>query len=331
MRIEEMEEGKGASNHDKDIEGQNTRIGNAETDSNGHKGKGKKETLTKMVRSVNMEVQSYKADNERLMREKSQINARVLQRLNLLQRKMKKGSNSRQEEEGRCHERRDDHGRDGYSISASKAHRHHPPPHSEGNFYASEDPARSPEVSPVRQQRRKQEVDSLQGELRKLKPPSFVGEREREDDVEAWLLGLGRYFQLHNYSSKLEARIATYHLHGKVAIWWDQLKQVERVNESRITWKKFKKYFQKEYLSENFYDNKMQEFFELGLGSISMEKYEKKFLGLLNYVRFIGDEKVKIQIFICGMPAFYKEKIKYNETKTLIESIEKDKYMYEQG
>jgi hypothetical protein len=40
-------------------------------------------------------------------------------------------------------------------------------------------------VSLVRQQRRRNEVDNLQGELRKLKPPSFDGEREREDDVEA--------------------------------------------------------------------------------------------------------------------------------------------------
>jgi hypothetical protein len=108
-------------------------------------------------------------------------------------------------------------------------------------------------------------------------------------------------FQLHNYSSNLEARIATYHLHGKDAVWWDQLKQVEHVNESRITWKQFKKYFQKEYLSDHFYDKKMQEFFELRLGSMTMVEYEKKFLGLLKYVRFIGDEKVKIQIFLSGL------------------------------
>jgi hypothetical protein len=50
------------------------------------------------------------------------------------------------------------------------------------------------EVSLVKHQIRKQEVDSFQGELRKLKPPYFGGEREREDDVEAWLLGLKRYF-----------------------------------------------------------------------------------------------------------------------------------------
>jgi hypothetical protein len=51
--------------------------------------------LIEMVRSLKMEVQSYKANNERLMREKSQINFRMLQSLNQLQIQMKKGSNSR--------------------------------------------------------------------------------------------------------------------------------------------------------------------------------------------------------------------------------------------
>ena len=49
----------------------------------------------------------------------------------------------------------------------------------------------------------RQEVDILQGEMRNLKTPSFDGEREREDDFEAWLLGIRKYFQLHNYSSNL--------------------------------------------------------------------------------------------------------------------------------
>jgi hypothetical protein len=59
----------------------------------------------------------------------------------------------------------------------------------------------------------------------------------------------------------------------------------------------FKKYFQKEYLSEYFYDKKMQEFFELRLGSMTMEEYENKLLGLLKYVGFINDEKVNIHRF----------------------------------
>jgi hypothetical protein len=37
-------------------------------------------------------------------------------------------------------------------------------------------------------------------------------------------------------------------------------------------------------------DKKMQELFELRLGNMTMAEYEKKFLGLLKYVRFIGNE-----------------------------------------
>ena len=70
IRIKEMEEGEGSSSHDKEAEGQNTRVGNVETESNGCKGKGEKEMLIEMIRSLKMEVQSYKENNERLMREK---------------------------------------------------------------------------------------------------------------------------------------------------------------------------------------------------------------------------------------------------------------------
>ena len=75
MRIEKMEEGEGASSHDKEAKGQNTEVGNAETESNGRKGKGEKETLIEIVRILKIEVQRYKADNERLIREQSQKNA----------------------------------------------------------------------------------------------------------------------------------------------------------------------------------------------------------------------------------------------------------------
>ena len=102
------------------------------------------------MRSLKIEVQSYKADNERLVREYTQINSRVMQRLNQLQRKTKRGSNSKQEEEGMYHEIRDDHGRDGYSRSTSRARGHHSPPYSKRKFYALEDPVSNPKVSLVK-------------------------------------------------------------------------------------------------------------------------------------------------------------------------------------
>jgi len=132
--------------------------------------------LIETIRILKMEVKRYKEDNEKLMREKSQINSQVLQSLNQLQRQMKKESNSIQEEEGRGHECIDAHERAGYSTSASRAPGHHSPPYFEIKFYGTDDLVRSPEVSPVKHQRRKQEVYCLQGYLRKLKPPSFEGE-----------------------------------------------------------------------------------------------------------------------------------------------------------
>jgi hypothetical protein len=75
----------------------------------------------------------------------------------------------------------------------------------------------------------------------------------------------------------------------------------------------------------------MQEFFELKLGNMTMEEYEKKFLELLRYVGFIKREKVKIQRFLSGLPSFYKDKIQFDEPKTLEETIRKEKYLYDQN
>ena len=61
-------------------------------------------------------------------------------------------------------------------------------------------------------------------------------------------------------------------------------------------------YFQKESFPEHLYDKNMQELLELRLGSMTMEEYEKNFLGLLKYVGFINDEKVKIERLLSGLP-----------------------------
>ena len=61
-----------------------------------------------------------------------------------------------------------------------------------------------------------------------------------------------------------------------------------------------------------------------------MEEYANKFLELLRYVRYIKDEKVKVQHFLSGLPQSYKDKIEFYEPRTLEEAIRKAKYCYEQ-
>jgi hypothetical protein len=82
-------------------------------------------------------------------------------------------------------------------------------------------------------------------------------------------------------------------------------------------------------LFEQYYDKKMQRFFELKLEKMTMDEYERKFLELLKYVSFIRDEKAKIQRFLSGLPSFYKDKIQFDEPENLKESIRKAKYLYE--
>jgi hypothetical protein len=145
-------------------------------------------------------------------------------------------------------------------------------------------------------------VDELKGEMNKIKPPTFYGEHKKDQDIDTWLLGMRKYFQLQNYSSHAEGRISIYQLKGKASIWWDQLMQVQCLKEKNLTWKEFKKHFEKKYLAKRYYHKKMKEFFELKLGSMTINEYERRFLELLKYDPFIKDEAVNIQRYLIGLP-----------------------------
>ena len=79
------------------------------------------------------------------------------------------------------------------------------------------------------------------------------------------------FFQLHDYSSNMEERITIYNLQGRSSLWWEHLVKLKYIDEENITRKNFKNYFQQEYLSEKYYDNKMEELFELKLGNLTMD------------------------------------------------------------
>jgi hypothetical protein len=64
---------------------------------------------------------------------------------------------------------------------------------------------------------------------------------------------------------------------------------------------------------------------------MTMDEYERKFLELLSYVEFIKDLKFKIHSFLSGVSSFYKDKIKFDEPRTLEEAIRKVKYWFERN
>ena len=82
-----MEDAQEFYSHEEEIRGLHTNMGNVETESNGRRDR--QEPVT--MRTLQKEVQSYKADNERIMKAQEEI----LQSLNMLQNKFNKDSCTR--------------------------------------------------------------------------------------------------------------------------------------------------------------------------------------------------------------------------------------------
>jgi hypothetical protein len=245
-----------------------------------------------------------------------EFNLKMLKSLERIEKKLEKGSDTSKSRSVRTPEgrRRSRSGNRHYRLS---------PKHFGKETHSSSSP------SPTRKHR-KSRKDELKGEMNKIKPPTFDGEHKKEEDAETWLLGMKKYFQLQNYSAHAEGRIAMYQLKGKASMWWDQFVQVQHIREKEVTWKEFKRYFEKKYLTKRYYDRKMKEFFELKLGSMTIDEYERSFLELLKYVPFIKDEAVKIQRYLSGLPPSIGDKIQYNDPKTMEETIRREQCLYEQ-
>ena len=66
------------------------------------------------------------------------------------------------------------------------------------------------------------------------------------------------------------------------------------------------------------------------MGSMTDEDYASNFLELLRYVPYIKEEKAKIKRFTSRLPIAFKDKIEFDEPRSLEEAIRKLKHCYEQ-
>jgi hypothetical protein len=64
------------------------------------------------------------------------------------------------------------------------------------------------------------------------------------------LLVLKKYFRVRDYSENLKARIGIFNLNGKASIWWEELRNMKGIQEKKLSWRQFEKYFNKKYLSK---------------------------------------------------------------------------------
>ena len=67
------------------------------------------------------------------------------------------------------------------------------------------------------------------------------------------------------------------------------------------------------------------------MGSMRDHEYTSRFLELLRYVPYLTEEKAKIQRFISGLLVSFKDRIEFDEPRSLKEAIQKLRHCYEQS
>eukprot|EP00253_Pinus_taeda_P022101 PITA_22101 len=142
---------------------------------------------------------------------------------------------------------------------------------------------------------------------------------------------MNKYFQLYEYDNNLKARLAIFQLQGKATLWWEEVKIVKGVTEQNITWDNFQRFFKKRYLTERFYDEKAREFHDLRLGQQTMDEFITRFTSLLRYVPYIREEKAKVQRFVSSLPPYMRERIEFDNPKSMDEVIRKARICYQQS
>jgi hypothetical protein len=261
------------------------------------------------MRNLIVELQVFKADNEKLKKaqqEQQEINEVLLR--SIVTKKIPKDDNHEEEVSKRASKNS--------GVKTEKGD-------------SSSEGTPSAEDKTIPDKKRKQ-TDHLEGEFKKIKPATFDGESRTGEEAEAWLLDIKKYFQIYNYSSNMKVRMAIYNLKGKANIWWQDLKLAKGLKEKQLEWSDFKKYFKKQYLSESYYERKTKEFYELRLRQMTMDDLINKFLELLRFVPYIREDKVKIQRFLSCLPQSYRDRIEFDNPKSLSESFRKARMCYDQ-
>ena len=82
-----------------------------------------------------------------------------------------------------------------------------------------------------------------------------------------------------------------------------------------MTWCELERIFRKKYLSERYYDDRVKEFYEINIGSMTNEDYIRRLLELLRYVSYLKEEKENIQRFISGFSVAFKYNIEFDEPR----------------
>ena len=113
-----------------------------------------------------------------------------------------------------------------------------------------------------------------------------IGDPEK---VWSWLDGNERVFSVMGCSNEQMVTYSAFMLRDKALDWW---KVVQRRLPWEVSWTQFKEEFIEKFYPTIYKDQKIEEFFKLEQGTMSVKDYEKKFLELVRHVPLFCDHVV---------------------------------------
>ena len=166
--------------------------------------------VVEMMRNIIVEMQVFKVDNEKL--KKAQQEQEEINEVLLCSIVMKKSPNDTNHDE----------------EVRKRASKNSGPETEKGDSSSEGTPSAK---NKTKTDRKRKEIDHLEGEFKKIKTTTFDFESRTREEVEAWLLDIKKYFQIYNYSSNMKVRMTIYNLKGKASIWWQALKLAKGLKE----------------------------------------------------------------------------------------------------
>jgi hypothetical protein len=120
-------------------------------------------------------------------------------------------------------------------------------------------------------------------------------------DADDWLKSMEKKLQVVQCNNREKVLLASHHLSGPAADWWDAYVEAHEEPES-INWRKFRASFRAHHVPQGVIKLKKKEFQDLKQGSMSLNKYVTKFTQLSRYAPHeVDTDEKKHECFLNGL------------------------------
>ena len=130
-------------------------------------------------------------------------------------------------------------------------------------------------------------------------PPSFDGKLDLVA-ADLWIESVEKKFDILDIPQRFRVEFATYIFEGPTIQQWSM--QLDDLGNRNPTWQEFEKMFLSYYVPEDYRLGKVNDFFELTQGNMSVAQYQAKFVNQSRYApEAVADPRAQTAKFIRGL------------------------------